>query len=460
MLKFFLPIVIAVIANIVISILGYQAEGNMWANHLADGQAFLENRIPENPSFPMWGYSFLATLAGPFIPIYQGIFLVVVLCLWYLVIESTQQSTIKIFNSCIVAGIVTALVLLPVIALSVSYWSNSVFIALIIFGAVVLRISALRSSNMLLVVATGVLFGLSYNIRTEGLIFCSALIIAMLVHRCMVRNLDVSVLKMVCIFLIMIVSIGPWYVYTNSVLDNPRIGTTNSAGVAYVSMGIRPDNPWGIEATDEFVWEMALEKGYASPWYEGANTYFREKFIESVKAHPVDFLKKIIKNIQLLCLQGVYLPNFRDIYGSEIDRQRLDYVNEQLKSVIGLKVNHRELEEYEQSEEVTTGITVMHRAIVYSEYFFRAAYALLFLFINAAALVLSLLTRFRHVESWFYLTISACSVLMSGLFITEPRMSTMIMPFAFWSICVTYSEFRKRVRHGFARSTENLEDAV
>ncbi|ASJ74493.1 hypothetical protein [Granulosicoccus antarcticus] len=443
--KFLLFLTIAIVTSVIVTMQGYSTAGSVWDTHAIDGVSLLNFHTPEIPAFPMWGYSVLAALGGKSIPIFEGIFLFCILAIWNsMITKSNNEIGLNISGTLWPLSFV--IILIPYIFVSVSYYSNSFFGMLILLGAVFLQKANKINSHLHWTILSSLAFGTAYNIRNEAILFCLAFIFALFLHRLIQKKKLFSISRITVFVLLTLVSIGPWYWYTGHVLAAPRLGTTNSGGVMYLSLGIRPDNPWNIEFSDEFVGNIALQKNFGSPWSETADKYFTMKTVDAVKAHPDAFAKKILTNLKLQILQGTYVPNMRSIFGSELDKQRLDYVNELFKGKIGLTVNESELQTYLNNPDIFDEVTPAHFAIVLTEYAFRAGYALLFLMLIALSLALTVLSRFRYLESWLFLAATGSTVLISSLFLTLPRMSTIILPFALWCSVTIYTDIRRSTR--------------
>ena len=234
-------------------------------------------------SYPMWGYPIV-------ISIFQNNETLVLLFHFLLLLISSIiffNYSHNFINSKIIKGLVGILFIFYSLTISVK-WPDAVLVFL-------LFIFCFFHSKKYFLFAT-ISLALAYNFRSEALIFLLIYSTYLIINKKKIHLLAL-------LFLL------PWnvlqYISNNKIV----LTSSNSGSVLYITLGQLKDNIWNIEHSDNFAKEKVFEysRGKISdPWGLDANQLMKNKFIDSISKHPVEFLRKILVNFKSSITGGFY----------------------------------------------------------------------------------------------------------------------------------------------------------
>ncbi|MFH1218949.1 MAG: glycosyltransferase family 39 protein [Candidatus Eisenbacteria bacterium] len=404
--------------------------GGVWDGHLKAGLLFLKGSIPKIPAYPMWGYSLLSGVFKENITLFQGALLLVVCLYWYkslfgfaTIVQHPRKLTKIIENP-----IVVAIMLVPFIFLSLSYFSNSMASILVFWGVWMLYLAVENKRGIGYYAASGLLIGLGFNFRSENLLLGILLFFALLAFGFLKRRVG-HYLRMAAMFLItLFLAVLPWITYTSFTVKQPLLCSTNAGAVMYLGLGILPNNPWNILPGDGYVLRIASERNLGSPWSADANEYFRLHYLQSIKEHPMSFVKRVVVGCRHMLMQGLYFPDFRNLVSDNRDKILVDYLNERMQLAFGLKANRMQLEQYRSMGIDSKALSFRHYAIVVSEYGLRFMYLCIFIMLLGSCILLSLKTRFDSFAAFIFTAHFAFILFRAGFIQTLPRHTTLVLP--------------------------------
>lgn len=93
----------------------------------------------------------------------------------------------------------------------------------------------------------------------------------------------------------------PWAV-RNHAITGRWIFTSTSVGTTLVGGLGEFENPWHIGYEDEYRVRLAASRGLSSPWSSEADLYFQGLFVDSVRAHPLGFVRAVARRLPLALL--------------------------------------------------------------------------------------------------------------------------------------------------------------
>jgi len=286
------------------------------AENLAAGHGYALS--PSEPLFsPLWGYALLtALLSAPGSPVWwlwltQLLLCLTALAVFYRVFALTPK------------GWHLAL-LLPFAALLSVKWPDAPAGCLLFFlWAGLYRYASAGRRGALL--AAGCAAALLANFRSEYLLYPALLaaMAALPAFRAWRRRLLVAA---VVLLLAMLAGLAPWSWRAHRHGGPWLLSATNGGGVAYISLGQLPGNPWGIRPVDDVMWQAVRENGLASPYSFAGDSLLRKKFSEAIAAHPGAFAGKVMLNVGRVALGGLYVGEYDAWTISEQRRQEIDAI--------------------------------------------------------------------------------------------------------------------------------------
>ncbi len=102
--------------------------------------------------------------------------------------------------------------------------------------------------------------------------------------------------------------------------------TTNAGGVLYISLGQLPNNKWNRTHIDEEAHQFIKEKTDGKindPWGYEANILLKKQFVEDVKKHPTEFIKKLIYNAYYITIGGLYTTELFNYFVKKDEQQKI-----------------------------------------------------------------------------------------------------------------------------------------
>ncbi len=224
---------------------------------------------------------------------------------------------------------------LPYFALCSVKWPDA-FVAILFLLHVALSAKFIQSTastrgRWIYLTAAGFVLALIVNFRTEYFLFPLAEIGvagAYFVRRRSKPLLMVAAASALACAL----GILPWYLYTAGSASHARLTTSNGAGVAYISLGQLPGNPWGIRHLDSDAFKKANQRGIADPYSEAGEHALTEAVDSAVAAHPAAFAMKVGRNLGMALVGGLYTGEYANLLLTDPQRTQL----EQAHSVKGI----------------------------------------------------------------------------------------------------------------------------
>jgi hypothetical protein len=360
--------------------------GSVWFDSLENGKMLISGQIPPVPAYPMWGYCLLVALMGTALIILQALLAFLFLLLCFPGNRCATFRALKISPSW-AFQLVCAVLLIPWFFLATTSLTKSITSILICFATCCLY-KGVTNKNLLLVTLAGVSFGLGYNIRNEVIILAFLYFLVLCIDQLRRDIAWRTKLKVLVSFSVSVVVFTvPWLIYTKFTIGHPDISATNGGAVKYLGLGVLPNNPWGIIPSDAYVWEVAVNHNIETPWGYEADQFFSNRFTEAVKTHPKAFFFRILRGWQLMFMQGLYFPDFRQLFyvdiGNHVFRVKkeyipYDYLNEKLKEALHLKIDNLLIERYESEGMGFDQVKLKHWIAVLGEYFLRGSFALVF----------------------------------------------------------------------------------
>ena len=124
------------------------------------------------------------------------------------------------------------------------------------------------------------------------------------------KNLFAASLLVICVLFLL--TSWPLYQYLHH--GQILLGTTNSGGTLYTSLGQLPKNPWNREYADRSAIEYARSQGVGGgPWGLEGNKVLFARFLQDVSEHPLAYLAKVLWNEFQILAGGFYTVELRTL---------------------------------------------------------------------------------------------------------------------------------------------------
>jgi hypothetical protein len=320
-------------------------------------------------------------------------------------------------------------ILAPWFFLAISYSSCAVT-SLMFVAAYVVLIGAAESPKMSRECAkAGLFLGLAYNFRAEAAYIAVLIFSAIVVYGLIHRRAAAAFKAAFAFMLVFSACATPYLIYTKITLGTPRLTSTNGGAVLYQTLGVLPDNPWGIVPTDEFVDEEARKFTNQGPWGAEADAVFADRFKKAVRSHPAAFAHRMLVGVKRCLIMGLQIPNIEEILNlDEEESLRIDFARQEFKSFFGLPLNPNKQEFYKSRGFDRSQVPAADWLLILCEVAVRAVYAVLWIVLC----IFCLIKLFRsELFSWISL-MSLCflSFLMLSMAISVSfaRITTMYLP--------------------------------
>ncbi len=138
----------------------------------------------------------------------------------------------------------------------------------------------------------GVWCGFAHYFRSEFLLLVPVIWFADVLRTR--KILSVTKWWLVCICAFLCVN-SPWMIYSYQKSGHVMMSSQNAWGAAWGALGENPDNSYGLQIGDQYVWDEAVENGFDGAWTYDANQYFKERWITYVTENPGEYAETIIK---------------------------------------------------------------------------------------------------------------------------------------------------------------------
>jgi len=287
-------------------------------------------------TYPAWGYPWLLSVLPH--PELSSILLQVALAVVTLLLARDELRRLglplRLVDLLCIGGI-------PWYALASMKLADTWAASLSGLGALLL-VRALRLGDLRLVLASGVVFGIAANVRSEllGLVPFAALVALAVEPRRIRRDApawSIAAAVMLCLLL-------PWGWFRAHHGAPFGLTTTNSGMVLYQSLGFQ-GNAWGIVADDRVRKQEVREHlgSEVDPASAEASRWFRARAIAAIRERPLEYARKVWHNFLATIKFGFYGLEMEPML-SEQDGRRYEALKEQLKLLAGAKVNPLDVE--------------------------------------------------------------------------------------------------------------------
>jgi len=259
---------------------------HLFPHHLERGALFLEGAYNDPASWPIWGYSLLAGVLGPWVIIFQWVIMLWALSFWCFNTKPKYPQPAPTYEKIILSPYFKALLLTPFVFLSVSYFAYGLALLLMFYGTWLIYVNLKNQNTILYYIYSGLIFGLAANIRSDILLFVFLLCTSLTIYAIYIKNFRI-IIKTISLCLMILILLIPWATFTYKTIGEARLTSTNGGGVMYIGLGILPDNPWGIITNDIYAEQIAENKlGNVSPWSLKADKFFKQEYVKLIKDQP------------------------------------------------------------------------------------------------------------------------------------------------------------------------------
>jgi len=249
-------------------------------------------------TYPMWGYPAIIALLGSTnaVLFVQAFFSVLVLYMAYIRSCSLFPLPSRTFMFLFMFP-------LPWYFLHAVRWATSPAVLLGTCSLVLLS-----KNRLVLSIIAGVLMGLSFNFRSDWLGIPLVLSFVSLVHF-KSNKLPVNFFQVFVFTALSYLMLIPWLIFSSTVSNYPSLTSSNSGMVAFITLGQLPSNPWGVIHEDSYARVELEKRGYVdvAPYSSEGSRVLGMAWRESIKAHPVAFVKKCVVNFAVLVAGGFYM---------------------------------------------------------------------------------------------------------------------------------------------------------
>ncbi len=257
--------------------------------------------------YPMWGYPVFVLICG-FSPALvlaaQGVLCFAAIAYLY----ATLSLQPRFFHLAAV---------FPFIALCSVKWPNAVTGAMLLLFICSFA-GYVRRPQLKFLLIGGFAAGLAVNMRGESWIWGPALFLSLafpLEAGMRARGAKFGI----AVILTQLLCISPWAIRANTILGTPRLTPSHGGGLALVSLGQYPDNPWGVVNADSWVHAFAAQRNLGSPYSPAADAAMRKEFIALIAARPAAFAEKVLHNLGSFFYRGVFTGQFFTITVTEAE---------------------------------------------------------------------------------------------------------------------------------------------
>lgn len=295
------------------------------------------------PTFPMWGYGWIFLLTTNKLTI-----CLIQVFLAALAIHTTlDYLKNKDFFGSNAIGVLKVLILMSfswiAIQFGLSPYSFAISFQII---SLVYIFKGLESNcwrrTLLYISISALCFGLLLNFRSDYFYF-TAMIVPISFWCCGWRKgLVASSIWILIVHALLL----PWALYTQKVVGEPLLTSTNSGHVFYIGLGSLPGNKWGIipEDSDPKMAEELIgalgEKG-DSLTYEG-DKWLKKRFVELVVADPLEYTKKVAYSAGKTLVSGIYVPEFHNLRPNCLGDCKSEFTSDVINSPISALFESRE----------------------------------------------------------------------------------------------------------------------
>lgn len=270
-------------------------------------------------TYPIWGYAILVAALDPILGtqgVYVFQYLLLLLSFWFVqrffdVPNWQQPVRAALFHGTLVAyGMF----------LSVKWPMAVVAFLLLVFGLLHER-RHYGLASLALLLATH----FRYEALLLWMIYAMFMVVGVARHRFSVERMLHGKARVGVLVVCSAALLTSWPLFHYSQDGRLLIGTTNSGGTLYSSLGQLPNNPWGRIFADRSAGEYALSQGVSDAWGPEGNRVLTRRFLQDVAEHPLAFAGKVLYNQFQILAGGFYASELRTLsvrHDSEKDQEQ------------------------------------------------------------------------------------------------------------------------------------------
>jgi hypothetical protein len=299
-------------------------------------------------SYPMWGYPAVIALIGDTLRMALQYILAMTVVLM-LLRRLNRIKPLGMFELSIVA-------IMSVPWFAISSLNSATAIALPLIWIAIL-FSLDRAGGVLGIknaLVAGLLIGLALNFRSEFLVLPVLLSVWFLVLPA-VRNRNLTHMRRTILPALVLSVVGgasllPWAAFTHGKTGEANLTSTNGGAVSYITLGQLAGNPWGIIHEDAQAQRTLSDLGHTdvNPYSPEGNDILMSLFLDSIRAEPVAYARKVAYNARNIFLGGLYFGDWEHwIPGT--DSVRIDVYKEKVKDQIGVNPHQAQIAAYRDS---------------------------------------------------------------------------------------------------------------
>ena len=250
---------------------------------------------------------------------------------------------------------------------------------------------------------SGALIGLALNFRSDFLILPGLLALGFIVWPVIRDRNTISLRKSavpaLALMAVAWASLLPWGFFSQANADDFSVVSTNGGAVSYISLGQLPGNPWGVIHEDSQANRALSELGHEdiNPYSPEGDKILRTLFLDSIRAEPAAFTRKVVRNTRNAFIGGLYFGDWEK-WLPGVDGARIDVVKEKIKEKAGVNPNVSQIDRYRESGLWDEGLGVEEVAIVGFAAAFTAGTDILILAAAAMAIVALVRRRFTTLQ--------------------------------------------------------------
>ncbi|MBN1764939.1 MAG: glycosyltransferase family 39 protein [Sedimentisphaerales bacterium] len=182
-------------------------------------------------------------------------------------------------------------------------------------GSVLKAVKTQNRFAFLWFVLAGICLGIAGYFRSDYIVLPVFIIPGLLLVR---KKWFYALSRTALMMLVTVAVLLPWG-YRNHRIFNRWIFTSAIAPAAFYAGLGEFKNPWGLITDDRLLQEEARANGYSHAWTPEANDYFKRRFIDCVKQHPLGWIKSVLRRAPFIIATPYY-------WGFDPPQRSLTYV--------------------------------------------------------------------------------------------------------------------------------------
>ena len=172
------------------------------------------------------------------------------------------------------------------------------------------------------VVMTGAVLGVACYFRSEVVLFPLALFVMFWIAgtRLLPALGHAAVVTGTMVFCLL-----PWGLFMQRVGGHFSVTSSGAGGSMYESLGEVPNNPWGVQLSDEWLTKDAIRRGFVNgAWTPRADEFYRRAWRQSIMQHPVTFARLVMLHRVPMALVPPYIVRRFPTQGFSFAKMRLE----------------------------------------------------------------------------------------------------------------------------------------